>query len=320
MTKNQTLKEAIAASQAGPAKKDIDLFDKTLAVEINIRRLGISKQVNPGAFDTGDVSKDWISITKKLIDCDEYKVLDRFDANVYQYMKARCLPSVLRRGIYLCPIEILQQVDAELEQKRAQRDVLIEKFLEVYPAAVERAKKSLDKVFNDLDYPSVKQAKNEFSFNVRYISFGVPQSLRQIDKEIFARESERARQEWVVALEAIQKLLRENMLELVNHMVDRLTPDKDGNSKKFTGTLVPNMTEFLNSFDPRNVAEDADLKKIVDKAKNLLKGVESTEALKDNNELRDSVQKGFSKLQAELGKFVTVEKKAKRKIRFDDKD
>ena len=53
-------------------------------------------------------------------------------------------------------------------------------------------------------------------------------------------------------------------------MVSKLTPDTDGERRIFGDSLVLNMREFLDTFKSRNIADDADLEKLVEDTKALL--------------------------------------------------
>jgi hypothetical protein len=93
------------------------------------------------------------------------------------------------------------------------------------------------------------------------------------------------------------------MRDLVNHLVEVLTPDDDGKPRKFHATTVSKLTDFLENFAIRNVTDDKVLASIVDSAKSLLSGVDVKD-LRGNEAIRDNVQKSFAMVKECLDGLV----------------
>jgi len=174
----------------------------------------------------------------------------------------------------------------------------------VYPELVEGARARLRTLFDVRDYPPVETVRAAFGFSWRYITFRVPETLVAIDRAMFEREREKAAQHWAEAAAAIQALLRANMVELVAHMVERLTPNADEKQKVFKGSTVSNLSEFLRDFDARNIVDDQELAAVVARARELLDGVDPS-TLRDSGEVRAAVHSGFARIQRQLDVMVT---------------
>jgi len=113
----------------------------------------------------------------------------------------------------------------------------------------------------------------------------------------------------------IQQVLRTAMAELVKHMRDRLKDGPEGKPLRFKETTVSNLVDFLGTFDFRNVTDDAELKALVGKAREMLAGV-SADDLRTTAGVRAKVQQGMADLAAELDTMIV--KKPGRKFRFNE--
>jgi hypothetical protein len=107
-----------------------DLTRRTVCIKVQRTRLGNSRKVSAAKVEV-DTDKTLLRISKRLFDCDEYKAISNFDAEVSKYLESVCLP--FEKGIHLCPLPLLQQVDQTLKEFAARRTALVEAFLTVYP-------------------------------------------------------------------------------------------------------------------------------------------------------------------------------------------
>ena len=82
----------------------------------------------------------------------------------------------------------------KLRQFADQRQELVKAFLVAYPALCQDAAKRLRGLYNPADYPPGTDVEREFGFCWQYISFGVPDQLREISTKIWHDEREKAAQ------------------------------------------------------------------------------------------------------------------------------
>ena len=107
-----------------------DLAKKTVCIKIQRARLGNSRKVSTAQVEV-DTDKSLLRVSKRLFDCPEYKAIGNFDAEISRYLESVCLP--FEKGIHLCPLPLLQQVDRQLKEFSEKRPELVEAFLSVYP-------------------------------------------------------------------------------------------------------------------------------------------------------------------------------------------
>lgn len=302
---------------AAPAEAETaasSLTAKTVCLQLRLGGLGTRQRVDAEEVEV-DADKDMLHVSKDILQSMELKAVRRQAAEIRAYVRAMALPSILRGGIYLLPVTLIPGIEARLEEMRAVRKGLVQKFVDAYPQLVVEAKERLRDLFNEGDYPVAGRVKGAFTMDVRYLTFGTPSQLKEISADLWAREQKKAERAWEVASVEITNLLRAEFQKLVNHMVERLTPDADGKPKVFRGTLVANFAQYMESFNPRNVTNDTELAKLVDQARDLLNGIDA-QTLRDNDSLRGQTGEAFAGIKATLDTMVVD--KPKRLISLDD--
>ena len=90
-------------------------------------------------------------------------------------------------------------------------------------------------------------------------------------------------------------------------MVDRLKPDTDGRPKTFKESSVGKMQQFLETFDARNITDDAQLKVLVERARSLVVKADA-EMLRTDDSVRDYVRTGFETIKNLLDPMVVRKK------------
>jgi hypothetical protein len=297
----------VEVHSAGP-----DLAQKTVCVKVRLGRLGNTRKVSSSQVEV-DTDKSLIRVSKHLLDSPELRTIANFDGEVRRFLYDTCLP--FEAGIHLCPLPLLESMETTLRDFAARRSALVDAFLSSYPSLCQSAAVRLRSLYNPSDYPPAEYVEQQFSLTWQYISFGVPDQLREISTKIWHDEREKAALVMAEAGREIQQVLRTAMAELVLHMSDRLKDGPDGKPLRFKESTVSNLVDFLGTFDFRNVTDDAELKMLVERARGLLSGV-STEDLRTTADVRRRVQSGMADLAAELATMVV--KKPGRKFRFDE--
>ena len=317
----------IPAPAIAPAPSN--LTDKTVCVNVSFGFLGNSKKVPATDIQERDdepekgfecpvevdADKTMVRVTKKLLESKELSAIHKVDSGLKGWLREHCLPSLFRGGIYLVPIALIQKVEAQLSAAAPKRAELVEAFLTVYEACRADAKERLKDLFDPKDYPAIEFVRAKFSFEWQYVTFSTPGKLKEISAEFFQQEQQKAEAHWKQATEEITLLLRGGMKDLVDHLLDRLTPGDNGKPKRLNKAAVENINEWLANFSLRNVTDDAALSKLVEEAKLLVAGADVKE-LRKNEAARDGLRKQFTAVKQQLD--LLVEEAGSRKIVFED--
>ena len=290
------------------------LFDRAVCLSLAMGCLGTRRKVAATSIQV-DADKDMLHVSKAILESEELDAIKTFDGEMRVWLAKRALPSPFRRGTYLIPLDLVEQVDGKIVEYQEKRRFLTDAFLAAYDQSVESAKKRLNGLFNAADYPGADKVRAAFYVDVRYLAFGVPEKLEGIRKDLFEREKAKAETQWREASDEVRQALRAGLADVVDHMVERLQGNGDGKPKVFRDTLVENMSEYLELFDPRNITDDIQLAQLVGRCKNVLDGVDA-DALRASDAIRAKVKSGMQEVQAVLDTMV-IDRPARRIVLED---
>src|SRR5260370_13163529 len=196
-----------------------DLARRTVCVKIRLNRLGNTRKVSNSQVEV-DTDKSLIRVSKHLLDSKELRTIANFDGEVRRYLYDSALP--FEAGIHLCPLALLEQMEGKLREFATGRRDLIEAFLTAYPVLCQDAAKRLRSLYNPADYPPLEYVAQQFTLIWQYISFGVPDQLRELSTTIWHDEREKAAEMMAEAGREIQQVLPIAMGELGKHLRARL--------------------------------------------------------------------------------------------------
>lgn len=300
-----------------PEIKSTDLFEKAVIISVNFSRPGNRKKVPSGVIQA-DADLEMLHVSKDLLDAPEYEAVESLDRECASWLETRCVqPSPMGRGTRLLPFELVEETDTKLEEFRRRREKLIKKVGEKYQERVEESKAKLRGLWDPTQYPPQERYLAAFGMSWNYLTFGTPAALEVISKALFEREREKAEAKVAEATEEILRMQRAVMKELVDHLVDRVTPGPDGKAKTFHKTTLTKLQEFLALFGARNIANDGELERLVAQARDVLSDIDPA-TLRANKNLRQYVQVKMAGVKAELDKMVVL--RPERRIVLDDDD
>lgn len=288
----------------------MNLLEKSVAYCLNIHTMGDHRTVESSKVDLKDAingtepDKDSMSVAMKILKCPEYDAVTSLDRKAKKELEKLALPSPFKDGIYLIPIKLIERVNNLVKEYKENRKALVEKFLTAYQAAIDDAKKRLNGFFDSKYYPDADVVRSRFCVNASFFEFGVPTALNDISPELVAQEQEVMREQMQAASEKIQVALRSAFSQLVSHMVNILTPGPDGKYKKFFGSNLESLREFIGTFSARNITEDSELASLVTKAEEILSG-NSIDRFRDEDAFKEDVRNKMLKVEENLSTLVT---------------
>ena len=246
------------------------------------------------------LGSDWARAKKSLIDQEPLKKIRSIKNAAYNAVRGMSLPFPIK-GILFVPFGNIEKIDEMLQTDKIYFEQAVEEFLREYDYLVADAARILGPLYNYEDYP--KDVRDRFSFEWRFITLGVPTESQFLSPDLVKREQEKFMQTMEDARNMGVLALRSEFKKLVDNCVDRLTPEANGNKKKFKSSLTENFLDFYNEFKSKNIFEDKELADLVDKARMVVKGI-GFEELRDNDRLRGDVQKIMSTVQGEIDSAI----------------
>lgn len=285
---------------------DASLFDRAVLLTISLHAWRNNRQGNTDVLKTGDVKKiDWslMRMNKKLVESPAYDRLIKFQWRAKDWCADRAMPSYIQEGTWVVKNEMVDDINNFLrDAQKTIQDELVPAFLKEYPACkdVARQDEKLGPFYREEDYPKESELKNAFWIEWRWIALDVPKNL---PPKVRAKEVAKMKKAIADAQVEIVRALRLSFGEIVKRMVERLGKDEEGNPKKFKDSLVENFNSFFDTFDARNLMEDAELSVMVQRAKDLLKNI-SPEDLRNNEPLRKKVQTKMAEVGGKVDEMI----------------
>jgi hypothetical protein len=247
-----------------------------------------------------DADKQQLSLSKRLIQSEEYDNVRRAQRELKAWCMARCMPSFLKDGIYVVLLTEIESFEKKLQEvSKDLRDNIVPAFCSKYEAQVEASKSTLRELFNESDYISASAMQNRFGVSWNWISFAVPENLPE---GIRAQEVEKLQNKFKEAQEEILATLRAQYQQLIQHALDKLTPEA-GKKVVIKDALIGNFQEFFETFEAKNLMEDDELEELVEKAKELLKNV-TGDGLRKDTKLKTQIAASFTKVKKQIDKLV----------------
>ena len=290
------------------------IFDRAVSVQVFIGAIGNSKKISTSLVEVA-ADKDRINVSKKLLDSPEMKAITKLDNEIRMYLYRMALPSLFKSGVYLVPMTVVPEVEETLRSFKTRRKKLVDDFLAAYEQRKREAATQLRELYFPGDYPTAEKIKETYKLEWLFMNFGTPGKLREISAAFFEEQREKMAERVAEATEEVTLALRKGFQDLVAHLADKLTPKADGTKKTFHGTSVEKVRDFISTFDARNIADDDELKTLVEQARGLLDGVNPADLRKDET-VRANVQSGFEAITKNLD--ALIQDAPSRMISFED--
>lgn len=267
----------------------IALFDRAVLLQLSTGRFCATKKVANLAEVAVDADKDRLHLSADLLASPELDRIYSFDGATRREIQSRALPvSLVAPGVYVLGIPIIEEIDRYLERREIQRRDLVAEFGGVYELRAESGRRALGVLADPAKYPPVSVVLRAFSLSWSWFTLGAPATLETLRPEIFERERAKFETQFSEALDEAREALRVMAAGMVDHLLDRLSPDVSGKKKRFEKTTVEKLITWCDNFDARNLADDADLAAQVARIRGILGSVDA-QSLRASSFLRRDV-------------------------------
>jgi len=284
---------------------EMTIQDRCVVLSVEFRTYGTSRKLNMDKIET-DADKNRIHATKHILDSDNMEAIHKVFRKTYAWLWTKCLPAPLRAGMYLLPVELIEEVDAKLKQTEEEIKPFIEALKEELPTLMETDRRQLKSQFNEDDYPTEKEIDDAFYIESRYIDFKVPDKLKTITGRMYAREIEKDKKAWEEAAEDVKAFLRKTMNDFIEQFAGQLKIEKTKKGEKrgrIYDSTIDNLKQFAEDFSSRNLANDSALMKLVAKVKVAIDGIDA-DTLREDDRLRSRLAETMEKVKDEMSNLM----------------
>ena len=239
-----------------------------------------------------------ISAAKRLIDTrhESYRGLTSIKSQINRYWRDSSLPYP-ESGIRLIRNDSVDEFNSSLLGFKDQLEAGVIELNTHFSDLKEAARIRLGSLFNRDDYPS--SLSDEFDVSWDFPSVDAPDYLRRLSPEIYRRECDRVRSQFSNAVDLAEQMFQDQLAELVEHLVERLSANESGKQKTFRDSTITNLDDFFTRFRQLNIGSNEELGQLVEQAQSVIRGVEP-QRLRDNGTLRQRIATKMSAVQASL--------------------
>jgi hypothetical protein len=250
-------------------------------------------------------AKERLKLSKQLIVSKEYEAIKSFQGAVRTWVYSNTVPSFFKEGFQLVSLTGVEGIEQRLQKaQKTELPELVKAFQKAYPAQVEAARAVLGPVaqFNSADYPQADSLPGLFDVEWFWVNFqvanGLPAELAKLEQDKLEKRLTDAGDEIIMALRA-------SFADLITHANEKLTPSGPGEKPKvFRDSLVGNITDFIGTFNQRDILGDIELMQLVNRAGDVLRGV-TPQKLRDLPNIREQVRGQFTEIKAKLDTMLT---------------
>lgn len=272
----------------------------------NNRKVPLEKLVEVSG-GTKELEERHFHATMRLIDPKKLTPCSSVIGRAKQFLRSIAIPTprVFGERSYLVPSACAVAVDARLGEFQSELAYEALKLSEVYTQAIAEQAVALGPMFNATLYATPTEVARAFRMDWNFVSFAAPENLETVDRALFAATQQKYQVRMAEAYDEVKLVLRDTLRQLVADIAFKLSPTADGKPRVFRGTILKDMTDFLATFDLRNIADDAELAGVVRALKGLTTGIDP-DGLRDFAVVRDRVRIGMQVATDRLDELVAT--------------
>jgi hypothetical protein len=297
------------------------LRETTAAVRVSFTWFGVRKaltneQKNQAAEPFG-AEGEYLSARKKLLDTKHaaYKEVTGVRGKVSAYWRSLTVPFP-ESGIRLIRQHEVEGFNQQMGEYRTELESAVVKLDNHYAELKSAAQRRLGDLFDANDYPA--SLNGLFGVEWDFPNVEPPDYLHQLNPAIYEQERARVANRFEEAVQLAEQAFISEFAKLIEHLTERLSDRGTGDRKIFRDSAITNLSEFFQRFRQLNVRSNADLDALVERAQQIISGVEA-QALRDNNSLRQHVATQFSQVQSVIDGML-VDRPRRRIIRNNQEE
>ena len=275
-----------------------DILSKGCLVVLSISMYGASKKIAKNIMKerVGKHTKG----SKKLLPDGALSEINSVKSAAVGWLDAISLPFPIR-GARFIPFDRVEEADEILMNYQRRFNASVQEFAEVFEDRIEERRPQLeeDGLWDPNDYP--RDVRTKFGFSWKFISIDAPSTEGNVLTPEFIK---REQQKFIATLNEAKDMalnaLRQEFYGIIEHAAEILTDkDKSGKRKKFNDSTIDKFYDFFENFTSRNCFGDSELEEIIEKAMEVMSGVDASD-LRGDDEFRREIQEGLSKVKKEM--------------------
>lgn len=284
-----------------------DLRQTMGAVKLSFSWLGTQRKLSDAqtaaAASTFEASTDLLTASKRLIDTKTpaYRELTAIKSQASAYWRSMTLPYP-QEGVRLIRQSDVAAFEDKMREFKERLTAAAANLQLEYETLKNSAREKLGALYNPDDYPA--SLEGVFSISWEYPAVEPPNYLMSFNPELYAQEQSRVQRRFEAAVVMAEDAFAAKLEDLISHLLERLTDEPDGTKKTFKSSAIENFREFYDEFQRMNIRSNAQLERLVERATNIVGGVDAAE-LRKNNDVRQTIANQMNEVKTALNSLVT---------------
>lgn len=277
------------------------------AVKLSFSWLGTQRKLSDAqtkqAADTFHAATDLVTASKRLIDTKNttYRVLTTLKSQASAYWRSMTLPYP-QEGVRLIKQADIGAFEARMREYKEQLVVAAANLQLEYEALKVAAREKLGDLYNPNDYPP--SLEGVFDLRWEYPPVDPPNYLMTFNPELYQQEQQRVQHRFETAVVMAENAFAEQLQDMISHLIERLTDEPDGTKKTFKASAIENFKEFYDNFRSMNVRSNAQLDNLIQRATDIVSGVDVKD-LRKNTNLRQNLTQQMGEVKTALDNLIT---------------
>jgi len=189
----------------------------------------------------------------------------------------------------------------EIDEHKREFDTMVENFITYYPTLISTQAFKLGDMFNREDYPSVDDVARRFNFSVSYLPVPEAGDFRvdigqEAVEELRKQYEEAYSRRWDNAVNDI----KQRLLGGLHHLSDRLSPNEDGERKRFRNNILEEFADTISTVRALNITKDEAIYALIDQSEKVIANI-TVDDVKESDTVREDVR---SKVDSILDAFA----------------
>lgn len=257
------------------------------------------------------------TVVQKLFGKEYLKPLTSQRQEFVSWLSRHAVPNkLLKSQMHLVPRSLVAAVMEKIDEVATERQRLLDQFEGRYEEAIIDARDRLGPHFDPSRYPDFIEIRRKFEMRFRWQDVNPAEGLREINKSAYERERELAKMDWENTFQDIRDGLRAGFTDLTESLATSLGNDETGKAKVFHQSKVQKLKDFLQTFEARDLTDDAELAEVAKQAKDLLSTVDP-KSLRKDQDARTQLSQAFSEIAKRASTLVVSRG---RKLNLDEDD
>lgn len=295
---------ALRLVPADPEERDfaVELQESTLACRLRHEKLGTRRALTRDQIarvaDQFAADHRALSGSKRLLDTKDpaFRAVIRVHSEATAYWQSVTVPFP-EPGVRLIRRDRLDEFDDRMRDFRHELQQAVSGLQGKYAELRAKARVELGALFNEADYP--ERVDDAFALEWEFPSFEPPTYLRRLHPQLYAQECGRIRGRFEEAVRLTEAAFLQRLNDLVAHLSERLSGERDGKPKVFRNSAIENLNDFFEEFRSLDIGSSTELQDLVQRAQQLVNGVSPDELRRDFS-TRTNVVNGLAEIQQSM--------------------